>query len=375
MKILQIIDGMAVGGAEKLMVTFAQEAGCRGLSTTILSLNQNTSPHFEKQITETGGNVVAFPKKRLLNLQRIKKTARFIKDGGYDVVQTHLTYANVVGPIACWMAGAPAIGTLHTTALETGSCRQYRQWFETLVLRCCTHSVIAVGQTVADVHHKRLQGKTIDVVPNSVALPKTISPEERIALREELVHDASRPLVISVGRLEAVKAFHDLINAFAQVHRQAPDAALLIAGEGELRPQLEAQIETLGLQQTVFLAGILNNIPEVLAAGDIFALASHWEGLPLVVLEAMMAGLPGVLTRVGDIPTVVIPGAGVLTPPKQPAEMAAAICDLLDDPEKRQMIGRTAQQHALENYNQSAWFERLMVIYGRICQQDVSAYL
>jgi glycosyltransferase involved in cell wall biosynthesis len=375
MKILQIIDGMAVGGAEKLVVTFAQEAGRRSLSATVLSLHQNTNPHFEQQINEVGGRIIAFPNKRLLDPQRINKVTRFIEKGGYDVVQCHLTYANVVGPIACRLAGIPAIGTIHTANLETDARMKIRQWFESLTLRHFAHSVIAVGQTVADVHQKRLQGQTINVVPNGVALPQTISPENRIVLREKLVKNASRPLIISVGRLEPVKAFHDLIEAFALVHKHAPDAALLIAGEGELRPQLEKQIKTLGLGQTVFLAGILNNIPEVLAAGDIFTLSSHWEGLPLAVLEAMMAGLPPILTRVGDIPTTVIPGAGVLTSPQQPAEMAAAICELIDDHEKRQTIGQTARQHAIENYNQSVWFERLMRIYGRACQQDMSAYL
>ena len=375
MKILQIIDGMAVGGAEKLVVTFAQEAGRRSLSATVLSLHQNTSPHFEQQINEAGGSIVAFPNKRLLDPQRINKVTRFIEKGGYDIVQCHLTYANVVGPIACRLAGIPAIGTIHTANLETDAPMKIRQWFESLTLRHFSHSVIAVGQTVADVHRKRLKDQTIDVVPNGVALPQSITPEKRIALREALVKDASRPLIISVGRLEPVKAFHDLIEAFALVHKHAPHAALLIAGEGELRPQLEAQIKALGLGQTVFLAGILNYIPEVLAAGDIFTLSSHWEGLPLAALEAMMAGLPPILTRVGDIPNAVIPGAGVLVARGQPAELAAAIGELLNDPGKRQEIGQAARQHALENYSQSIWFERLMHIYGRTCQQDVSAYL
>ena len=332
MKILQIIDGMSVGGAEKLMVTFTQESYRRGLPVTVLSLRPDVSPDFEHQIKTAGGDLVAFPKKRLLNLARIRKVARFIKSGGYDIVQTHLTYANVVGPLASRMVDVPAIGTLHLANLENDLRGRARQSIETLSLRRAAASVIAVGQNVADVHQPRLREQTIDVVPNGVALPQPVSPEIRQALREELVADASRPVVVSAGRLSPQKAFHDLIAAFALVHQQIPDAALVIAGEGELRPQLEAQIEELSLGNTVFLPGILGNIPQVLASGDIFALSSHWEGLPLVVLEAMMAGLPPVLTRVGDIPTAVIPKTGILTTPQQRAELAAAICDLLDNP-------------------------------------------
>lgn len=375
MKILQIIDGMAVGGAEKLMVTFTQESFHRGLPVTILSLRQDVSPHFEQQIKTAGGELAAFPKKRLLNLGRIQKVARFIKKGEYDIVQTHLTYANIVGTIASRLAGTPAIGTLHLASLDTGLRSRARQMIETLALRRAAASVVAVGQNVADVHQPRLRGQTIDVVPNGVALPQTVTPEDRQTIREELVSDASRPLVISAGRLAPQKAYHDLIAAFALVHRQFPEAALVIAGEGDLRPQLEAQIKALDLGNTVFLAGILGNIPQLFASADIFALSSHWEGLPLVVLEAMMAGLAPVLTRVGDIPTAVIPGTGLLTPPKQPAEMAAALIDLLDNPHKRQEIGLAAQQHALGNYSQSVWCERLVRIYGRTCQQDVSIYL
>jgi glycosyltransferase involved in cell wall biosynthesis len=111
------------------------------------------------------------------------------------------------------------------------------------------------------------------------------------------------------------------------------------------------------------LAGERNDVPQLLASSDVYASSSHREGLPLTVLEAMMAGLPVVATSVGDVPNVVTNETGVVVPPHHPEELAAALEELLKNPEKRQAMGKAAQQRALREYSVDAWMKKHVALY------------
>jgi glycosyltransferase involved in cell wall biosynthesis len=121
---------------------------------------------------------------------------------------------------------------------------------------------------------------------------------------------------------------------------------LAMAGEGRL---LEASRALAGqLDARVSFLGLMQRVPEMLAACDIFALASHWEGAPMAAIEAMAAGLPVVATAVGGVPDLVVDGAtGLLTPPGDDAALAAALAALADDPEKRRRFGSAAGLRAV----------------------------
>ena len=86
-----------------------------------------------------------------------------------------------------------------------------------------------------------------------------------------------------------------------------------------------------------------------------------------------MVGLPVIATQVGDVPAVLVPGSGILVPPQQPASLAAAVSMLLEDPEQRAALGERARQHARENYNAAAWFDRWMKLYESCVQSRHSA--
>ncbi|MBI4768867.1 MAG: glycosyltransferase, partial [Chloroflexi bacterium] len=190
---------------------------------------------------------------------------------------------------------------------------------------------------------------------------------ERAALRAEIAGDPTRPLLISVGRLTPPKAFDVLLSAFALVRSQKPEARLIIVGGGSLYDELAAQIKTLGLEGSAMLLGERDDIPRLLAAGDMFVSSSVREGLPLAILEAMTAGLPVVATRVGDVPEAVVAGTGALVPPGQPTALADAIASLLDHPGQMRAAGEAAQAHACRNYSTAQWFEQQLAVYQEIC--------
>ena len=107
-----------------------------------------------------------------------------------------------------------------------------------------------------------------------------------------------------------------------------------------------------------------NDVQRLLAASDIFVNASHREGLPVAVLEAMAAGLPVVATNVGELPLVIVKGTGIVVPPKQPDAMAQAVCALLENPEQRRAYGLAAQAHVTRHYSLTHWIEQHLVLYN-----------
>jgi len=140
------------------------------------------------------------------------------------------------------------------------------------------------------------------------------------------------PVVVACGRLTEQKGFADLLDAFAALRRALP-ARLWIVGEGELRGELEARARRLGIADHVWFAGFQRNPYRVMAAADVFALSSLWEGFGNVIVEAMAVGLPVVATDCPHGPAEIIRDGetGVLVPPADPAAMAAALERVLRD--------------------------------------------
>ncbi|NUQ59742.1 MAG: glycosyltransferase [Anaerolineales bacterium] len=131
---------------------------------------------------------------------------------------------------------------------------------------------------------------------------------------------------------------------------------------------MQAQIETLNLQGRVKLLGQWDAIPELLAASDVFVLPSRWEGLPMALLEGMMAGLPVVATRVEGVEEVVQPGIhGLLVPLEASNELAQAIIHMLGSPEDRRRMGEAARERVLSSYTT----DRMCEAYLRVIQKGL----
>jgi len=138
------------------------------------------------------------------------------------------------------------------------------------------------------------------------------------------------PMVLAVGRLAAQKGFGTLIEAAARWRDIRPEPVLVIAGEGPLEAELKEQAAALGL--TVEFTGLRSDVPALLAAAAVFVLPSAWEGQPLVLQEALRAGVPIVATRVGGTPALVGEDAALLIPPGDPERLADAVRAVLTDP-------------------------------------------
>lgn len=364
MRVLQLIDSLRYGGAQKLMITFAEQASLQKVEVEFACLNNQDAMPLAPHLERWGFKVASFPAASLFSVSRIIKLARYIRVGKFTVIHSHLTYSNILAGILRLLTGVPVVSTLHSVAQDKRHANFLRDNMEMWALRSASR-VIAVGSSVDQVYGPILRRK-LDVLPNAVGENVNLTEEERLKFRTELAGDPSKILLVSVGRLSPDKCVDDLLIAFSRVHTQTPNTVLLVAGDGVLLENLKAQTSSLGLEKCVFWLGMRDDIPHLLAASDVYVSASKREGLPVAILEAMMAGLPIVVTGVGEIPLLLREDAGVLVAPQKPDELADAISKTLNDGAFQKKIAGLARARALSEYSADIWFKRLVVVYNGV---------
>jgi len=362
-RVLQIIDNLITGGAQKLLVTLAREAPTYDLELTVISLSEDNDRIILDELADLGIEVLVFPARHLLDMRRILRLRRFITGRSFDLTQCHLTYANILGTTCSRMAGLPVVATLHSTIDVLQEFHPLVGALEMTVIRLLSRRVVAVAYTIADSFRESLRGCEIEVIPNTVPLPAPVSEQKRLKMRQELAGDVGRMIVISVGRIAPPKGYPDLLAAFSVLAKYHPGILLILVGEGPLSADIRNRVSVLDLEKNVLLLGERGDVPSLLAASDLYVSSSYYEGLPLAILEAMMAGLPIVATGVGDIPRLVTPQIGRLVPPHQPEMLASGIEELLRDPLQLREMGAVARALAIRDYSPDAWMERILKAY------------
>jgi glycosyltransferase involved in cell wall biosynthesis len=211
-----------------------------------------------------------------------------------------------------------------------------------------SNGVVAVSHGVKESLSQRtgLNPDTVAVIHNPVrALDPSVRADPFIAGWL----GSGRVTIIAVGSLKAAKDFPSLIAAFARL-RHVRKAQLLILGEGSLRGELEAQVESLGLRDFVLMPGFVDDPYPYLAKADLFVLSSAWEGLPGVLIEALVAGVPVVSTDCPSGPAEILENGkyGRLVPVGDPEALAAAMAEALDAPHDRDMLRRRGNEFSVE---------------------------
>ena len=363
MRVAIIIDTLKVGGAQRLVSDFVLAAAAHEIEPTVICLHEEIHPIIADSIRAAGVRLVKFPSPSLLNVNRFMQMVGFLRAEKFDLIHTHLSYSNILGSLAGFFTRRPVIASLHNTDSDTRkrSVRVVR--LEAVILRYLARRIIAVGYGVADAFRLRLGSRKVDVIPNGIPASVPITLEARQKLRREIAGDENRVLLIAVGRFVPAKGYDDMIDSIALLHQKHPHCFLAIAGAGRLLDSVKSQISEMQLDDAICCLGVRSDVPQLLAASDIFVSSSHWEGLPVAILEAMMAGLPIVATAVGDVPKVVTPEAGIIVSPHQPDCLAEALDDLINAPEKARAMGNAARARAMQEYSLDTWMKRHIVVY------------
>ena len=199
----------------------------------------------------------------------------------------------------------------------------------------------------------------IRYLPNGVPAPPPHDPDV----------SADPCQVLFVGRLTSQKGVDVLIDAMAQVHRDAPEVRLLVVGDGPDRTVLQDAAADHGLEGVVRFVGRVDTsaVRDLMARSALVAMPSRYEGLPLVALEAAWARRPVLGTRVPGLSEAVVDDrTGVLVPSEDPTALARAMVDLLADPARRRTLGEAARRRAEDEYGLERCVQRYETIYRQL---------
>ncbi|MGE5227581.1 MAG: glycosyltransferase [Planctomycetaceae bacterium] len=226
--------------------------------------------------------------------------------------------------------------------------------------------IVAVADDVADAFARTtgVARDRITVVPNGVDTDRYPAPVDRAAVRRGLGLGPQDRVLIAVGTFKRQKGHVHLLEAFAKVAAGHDDVHLLLAGDGDLRPEIERRVAELGIGGRVHLLGSRRDVPALLAASDGAVLPSLWEGMSNALVEAMASGLPVVATDVSGTNQVMVDGTtGWLVPPGEAGALAAAIEELLEDPGRARARGAAARERVGEAFGARRPAERLAALY------------
>lgn len=217
----------------------------------------------------------------------------------------------------------------------------------------------------------------LTVIPNGVDIDTfRPDPARRAAARARLDLPDAAPVVVAATRLEAEKGIQVALAALAQARVAAPDARLVVAGDGGYAESLRRRAADLGLGDAVSFLGFVPHaeLPDILAAGDVFVMPSlcH-EAFPVSILEALSVGLPVVASRVGGVPAAITPGAtGYLVTPGDASALAAALLSLLAAPGRRRAMGALGRRTAEARYSRAATTQAVEDVVRAVVARDVA---
>jgi glycosyltransferase involved in cell wall biosynthesis len=274
-----------------------------------------------------------------------------------DLVHTHLVHADIYGGAAARLLGIPSVSTRHNDdRFLLGPFRYVDSAFARPARRLIAISD-AVRAFLMRAGHD--PAKLVTIHYGLDELPAT--PSDPTPAEAGMPPDA--PLAVAVGRLIAQKDHATLLRAFALVHAQLPQARLAILGSGPLEAETRALTAELGLAKAVVMPG-RTDIRDWLERADVFVHSSRWEGFGIVLLEAMLAGLPVVATRTSAVPEIVVDGeTGILVEPRDAEALAAAIVRVLADPGLVRSLGEAGLARAHAEFSMSRMTDGTVAVY------------
>lgn len=369
LKIVYTINRMDVGGSQTHLLQVFNLLDRRRFDPVLYCLSGEGA--LLEAVRETGVRVVragvrtGFRSPRVI--PAVLRLAWMFRQESADIVHNYLLRANAVGSVAARLAGVPLV-----LASKRG-CHEMRGWelrgaqLGNALSDCVTTNAEAVRQFVHQDESCALDKMV--VIPSGIDTDRFQPPagggdKTRLGLRP------GDPVVGVVTRMRVRKGVEEFIEAMIQVRREHPGAQAVIVGEVELDDDMRTRVAEAGMADDLHLLGRRSDMPEVLAAFDLFVLASHDEGMSNAILEAMAMEKPVVATDVGGTGEVVREGvSGRLVPPRVVEPLARAIAEVLADPDGMREMGRAGRAIVVEGFSARSMVRQMEALYEKLVRQ------
>ncbi|WP_165247215.1 glycosyltransferase [Paludisphaera soli] len=362
LKVLQLIPTLDRSGAEKQMVMLSKGLPRDRFQVEAAVLTRGGP--LEAELAAAGVPVRSIAKRFKVDPFALRRLTRLMKAGEFDVVQTWIFAANAYGRIAARRAGVPVVVTAEM-AVDLWKGRVEKAVDRRLATACDK----LVGNSNAVVDYYRGLGvpeDRLEMIYSGIAdePPPAVDPA---AVRVEIGFPPDAKLALFAGRLAPQKRVVDLLKVLDLLQHVQPDLRTAIVGDGPMRRELEKKVVQYELTERVRFLGHRDDVPRLMAAADVVVLPSEYEGLPNVVLEAMMLGKPVVATSAPGTTEVVVDGVtGLLAPIGNLPLLARALRDLVRDPRRARALGAAGRERALAEFRADAMVAHFAELYERL---------
>ncbi len=366
MRLLIVTDEMEVGGSQRQIVRLLRHIDRERFQPSVLYF-RNPS-HLVDELEDMGVPVIKVPKRRPLDPRFVAGLARRIRRGGYDVVHCFAFTAELWGMVAHSVNGRGGF---------VSSIRGRYEWYSPLQWRIkrwvsrYSDCVVSNSRAGADyaLERMRLEPERVEVVYNGIEIPPPVPEASLAGLRASLGIDRGEVMGLFVGRFVEHKNLPSLVRAMAVLNESGGAPVMCLAGDGELRPELEARIVSEGLESRFRLLGQRSDVERLMQAADFVVLPSFREGLSNTILEGMAAGRPVVASKVGgNVELLEHERTGLLYPSDDHVALARAMGRLVMDAELRRRLGAAARREAERRFSIPAMVQRMEAIYERVAR-------
>jgi glycosyltransferase involved in cell wall biosynthesis len=361
LRLAHLIESDGPGGAERVVASLAAGLQAAGAENVVIA-PANGEGWLARQLSGSGVQVEPFHLDRPVSPSFARWLVEALRRHGVVLAHSHEFTMAVYGAWAARRAGVAHLFTMHGSRYYAG---RLQRRVAMRLAAALSGSVVAVSHGLAR-HLSRdlwLRASRVVMIPNGASL----IPVTHSTLRAELRLGPDDRLALAVGNLYPVKGHSCLLEAFGLLAHRFPRLHVAIAGRGDLEAPLRARARTLEVGDRFHLLGLRSDIGNLLAGADVFVLPSLSEGLPLALIEAMLAARPIVATAVGEVPTVLDGGrAGVLAPPGDAAALAGALAGMLSDPARAGQLGDVAKARATDAYTLRKMMDSYVTLYATL---------
>jgi len=375
--VVQLIDSFNQGGSERQALQLTRllaESDQFRVQLACLSPDGSLRPTIDDLDL---GEIPSFPLNSFYDVNTVSQLTRFVgwlKSSRIDILHTHDFYTNIFGMTAATLARLPVrIASMR----ETAGMRTTAQKRVQRVAYSLAHHVVANSNAVRDtLITGGIAPEKVTVVYNGLDFRRLTA---RAASRGEtlstlgLQSEATnhrRFISIVANMRHEVKDYPMFLHAAQRVAKAVPEVAFLLAGEGELKPSLEALANELGIHDSTYFLGRCERIAELLDVSDICVLSSKAEGFSNSILEYMAAGRPVVATNVGGASELIAEGeTGYLVASGDDETMAARLVSLLREPQKAKAMGEMGKRLVARKFSCQAQLARTEELYNRLLRR------
>ncbi len=371
--VLHLIGSFHQGGSELQAVQLARWLQEDGRYRVHLACFDRSGALLDTIGEGTRGSIQHYPMTSFISPGAFKQVVRFaayLRASEVAIVQTHDFYTNVFGMAGAALARVPV---RIAARRETGGFRSPAQLRVERRAYRLAHAIVANAEAVkAQLVSEGVPAGKVTTVYNGLNLGRVAAgaevPRAEALAALGLPPDAGRRFVTIVANLHhPVKDHSTFLRAARQIHAAVPEAAFVLAGEGELTGPMRALAAELGISRETFFIGRCGSVGELLAVSDVCVLSSKAEGFSNSILEYMAAARPVVATDVGGAREAVVEGeTGHLVRPGDDGALAARVISLLRDPGRARAMGERGRKVVGEKFSSGAQLERTLGLYERL---------